>query len=244
MSIKISLLKSPGFIYEGIRPRRNSELVAATGTEQNQQFRSCEIRNGYGTATSVSVSPGYGATVSADVKIVVNSITEEVFQEIIEEVKKSDSYKNNSSFRQEIEESDYTESGSSSSGIFGWLVGNSSSSYTNNESDLTETINQYDSGNSSDDITVANSIADIMVKSSSKVNVTASVQVTGQLLVPSPTVIAVESTVFSFVTEDGTESSVTMINQTPVVPVNVADGTVSRNTVAPGTALNITPIGG
>lgn len=240
MSIKISVLENPYFTYV------NSEKeisVSLAKTEQNQQFKNLEIQNGYGTATKVSVSPGYGAKVSAKIDIEVDSISEETFTQIIDEVKKSHSYKNNSSFRKEIESFSYSSAASSSSGIFGWLVGKSSSSYTNSSSNLTESINSYNSGDSSDNTTVANSIADIMVKSISKVKVTASVDVTGQLLVPSPTVIAVQSTVFSFTTEDGTTSSVTMLDQTPLVPVNASDGTVSQNTVAPGSSLTLVPIG-
>lgn len=245
MSIKISLLKSPGFIYAGIeRPRNDESLARATTTEQNQQFKNVEIQNGYGTATKVSVSPGYGAHVTADIKIVVNSVSEETFKQIIAEVKKSKSYQNNSSFKKQVNASSYASAASSSSGIFGWLVGKNSTSYSNNSSNLTENINKYDSGDSSDDTTVANSVANIMVKSSSKVNVTAKVTVTGQLLVPSPTVIAVESTVFSFTNEDGTSSSVTMLNQTPLVPVDSSNGTVSSNTLEPGSSLKISPIGG
>jgi hypothetical protein len=244
MSIKINLLESPRFIYADKEMLHSAaKSVRLTKTEQNQQFKNVEIQNGYGTATKVSVSPGYGATVSVKINIIVDSISEETFTQIIAEVKNSSSYKNNSSFRKEIESSSYSSAASSSSGIFGWLLGKGSSSYTNNSSNLTESINSYDSGDASNNITVANSIADIMVKSVSKVNVTATVNVTGQLLVPSPTVIAVQSTVFSFTNEDGTSSSVTMLDQAPLIPVNTSNGTVSSNTVAPGSSLTLSPIG-
>lgn len=243
MSIKISLLQSPGFIYSDLKKPEADAMLAATSTDQNQTFKNFEIQNGYGTATKVSVSPGYGATVAVDIKIVVNSVSEETFKQIIQEVKNSSSYKNNSSFQSEVDAASYSSAASASSGIFGWLIGRGSASFSNNHSNQTENINKFDAGQADSDHTVANSIANIMVKSSSKVNVTATVNVTGQLLVPSPTVIAVESTVFSFTNQDGTTSSVTMLNQTPLVPVDSSNGTVSQNTLAPGSALNITPLG-
>jgi hypothetical protein len=245
MPIKINLLQSPGFIYaDRVQPRNLAATATATTTTQNQQFKNVEIQNGYGTATTVSVSPGYGAKVTTKVKIVVNSVSEETFKQIINEVKKSSSYKTNSNFQKDVDAASYSSAASSSSGIFGWLVGKSSSSYSNNHSNLTESINDYKSGDASDDATVANSIANIMVKSESKVNVTSTIEVTGQLLTPSPTVIAVESTVFSFTDAKGNQSSVTMLNQSPLVPVDSGSGTVSQNTVAPGSKLTLTPIGG
>ncbi len=245
MSIKINLFEPPQFVFaETEMPKSSAKYAMLTGTEQNQQFQNAEIQNGYGTATKVSVSPGYGATVSVNIDIEVDSISEETFTQIINEVKNSNSYQNNSSFRKQIEASSYSSAASSSSGIFGWLVGHGSSSYSNSSSNMTEAIDSYDSGNASDDSTVANTIANIMVKNVSKVKVTATVNVTGQLLVPSPTVIAVQTTVFSFTSQDGTKSSVTMLDQTPLIPVNASNGTVSSNTIAPGSSLVIGPIGG
>ncbi|WP_055443190.1 hypothetical protein [Lacinutrix himadriensis] len=242
MSIKINLIKNPGFVFSGMETA-NQSLRATASTAQNQQFKNMEIQNGYGTATTVSVSPGLGAEVTANIRIEVTSVSEESFKQIIEEVKKSSSYKNNSNFQKEVNGAAYSSAASSSSGIFGWLVGKSSSSYSNSSSNLTEKINKYDSGDAHNDVTVANSVANIMVKSASKVLVTSSVKVTGQLLHPSPTVIAVESTVFSFTKEDGSTSSVTMLNQTPLVPVDASNGTVSGNTLAAGSKIKIGPIG-
>jgi hypothetical protein len=243
MSIKISLLETPQFIYPATEMQSSkSANLAATG--QTQEFQNAEIQNGYGTATKVSVSPGYGATVAVSINIQVDAVSEEAFTEIINEVKNSNSYQNNSDFRKQVEASSYSSAASSSSGIFGWLVGHGSSSYNNSSSNLTEVINSNNSGSSSDDAVVANSIANIMVKNISKVSVTATVNVTGQLLVPSPTVIAVQTTVFSFTAQDGTKSTVTMLDQTPLIPVNSTNGTVSSNTITPGSSLILTPIGG
>lgn len=243
MSIKINLLNNPGFIHsDAALPKLAENMVAVGGIAQQKKFKKIEIQNGYGTATTVSVSPGYGAKVSADISIQVNTVSSETFTQMINEVKKSSSYKNNSSFQKDVDASSYSSAASSSSGIFGWLVGKNSSSYTNNHSDMTEAINSADSGDASNDKVVANSLANIMVKSSSKVMVNATVQVTGQLLVPSPTVIAVQSTVFSFTNKDGSTSSVSMLNQTPLVPVDASSGTVSQNTLAPGSKLTLSPI--
>ena len=82
-----------------------------------------------------------------------------------------------------------------------------------------------------------------MVQNVSKVHVVSTVQVTGQLLVPQPTVIAVETTTFQFKDQNGNSSSVSLLNQTPLVPVNASDSTVSQNTVSPGAKLVITPVG-
>lgn len=70
-----------------------------------------------------------------------------------------------------------------------------------------------------------------MVKNASQVQVSATVQVTGQLLVPQPTIIAVETTTFRFKDQSGNTSAVTLINQAPLVPVNPTDSSVSQNTV-------------
>lgn len=240
MGIHVSLLNLP-IIQAASTPNAN---LVTTATEQNQTFQEAKIQNGYGTATTVSVSPGYGAKVTADIMIEVDSITQETFKEIVKEVKKSNSYKKNEDFKRQVDTSTYASGASSSSGFFGWLIGKKGNSYSNTSSNMTDQINKYVSTDSSDDLTVANSVADIMVKNTSKVLVTASVEVTGQLLVPSPTMIAVESTVFSFTKEDGTKSTVTMINQSPLVPVDNATGTVSSNTLTPGSKLSIAPIGG
>jgi hypothetical protein len=245
MGIKVTLLNKP---LSEIQSQRDIEkrkmLLAESSVEQNQKFRSSEIQNGYGTATTVSVSPGFGATVEARINIKVNTVSQETFDQIIDEVKKSKSYQDNVQFKKEVDESSYTESGSSSSGIFGWLIGKNSDNFTNSNSNITTEINDFRSGDSSDDLTVANTVANIMVENMSEVNVTATVSVTGQLLVPSPTVIAVESTVFNFVKEDGTRATVTMLNQKPLVAVDQPTGTVSSNTLEPGAQLTLTPIGG
>ncbi|QHI35599.1 hypothetical protein IMCC3317_09450 [Kordia antarctica] len=240
MGIQVSLLNLPVL---NVASATDSALVSRS-TEQNQTFQEAKIQNGYGTATTVSVSPGFGATVTAYIKIEVDSITQETFNEIKKEVKKSNSYKKNEDFKRQVDTSTYSSGASSSSGFFGWLIGKKGNSYSNTSSNMTDQINKYVSGDSSDDLTVANSVADIMVKNTSKVLVTAKVEVTGQLLVPSPTMIAVESTVFSFTKEDGTKSTVTMMNQTPLVPVDNATGTVSNNILEPGSKLSIAPIGG
>jgi hypothetical protein len=245
MGIKVTLLNQPlAQILSQEELEKRKMMRAEATTEQNQKFESSEIQNGYGTATTVSVNPGFGATVEATINIKVNTVSEEVFDQIIDEVKKSKSYQDNVEFKKEVDESSYTESGSSSSGIFGWLVGKNSDSYTNSNSNITTEINDFRSGDSSDDKTVANTVANIMVENLSEVQVTATVNVTGQLLVPSPTVIAVESTVFNFVKEDGTRATVTMLNQKPLVAVDQPTGTVSSNTLEPGAQLTLTPIGG
>ncbi|MEM6685538.1 MAG: hypothetical protein AAF617_07045 [Bacteroidota bacterium] len=245
MGIKVTLLNSPlAEIITQKEIEKRKMIKALAATEQNQKFKSSEIQNGYGTATTVAVSPGFGATVEATINIQVNTVSEEVFDQIVDEVKKSKSYQDNVQFKKQVDESSYTSAGSSSSGFFGWLVGNNGDNYTNSNSNITTEINDFRSGDSSDDLTVANSIANIMVENISEVSVTATVSVTGQLLVPSPTVIAVESTVFNFVQEDGTRSTVTMLNQKPLVAVDQPTGTVSTNSLEPGAQLTLSPIGG
>lgn len=187
--------------------------------------------------------PGYGATVSAIINITVNTITEQTFNQIINQVKTSNKYQNRSDFKQLVDNSSYASAASSSTGIFGWLLGSGSSSYTNQNSHLTNEINKYTQGDASNDTTVANSVANIMVKNQSQVNVTATVQVTGQLLVPQPTIIAVETSTFKFTDQNGNTSSVTLLNQSPLVPVNPNDSSVSQNTVTPGSKLAMAPIG-
>lgn len=238
MAIQVTLLKNPGFtqiLTAAERSLRDGE------TKQTQQFQNFQLQNGYGTATKVSVSPGFGAKVTAHVAITVHSVTEQTFKQIIHEVKKSSSYQNNSQFQQYMASASYSSAGSYASGIFGWLCGGGSSSYSNQSSNLTNEINQYNSGNSSDDITVANTVANIIVKNTSNVTVSGDINVIGQLLVPSPTVIAVETTTFTFTDESGNTSSVTMLNQSPLVPVDVNSGTVSANTLEPGSKLTIVP---
>ena len=136
-----------------------------------------------------------------------------------------------------------TSAASSSTGIFEWLLGSGSSSYTNQNSHLTNEINNYNQGDASNDTTVDNSVANIMVKNQSQVNVTATVQVAGQLLVPQPTIIAVETSTFKFTDQNGNTTSVTLLNQSPLVPVNPNDSSVSQNTVTPGSKLAMAPIG-
>ncbi|MCA8994843.1 MAG: hypothetical protein KDA88_22890 [Planctomycetaceae bacterium] len=236
MSIRVYLVPDAGFLHAA-----NRRLVGAN-TSQNQTFQNFEIQNGYGTATTVSVSPGYGATVNAQIDIQVDTVSEQTFNQIINEVKNSSSYQNNSSFKQFVDQSSYSAAAHVSTGIFGWLIGGGGASYNNSHSNITNQINQYNSGSASDDHTVANTVASIMVKNQSKVHVTANVSVTGQLLVPSPTVIAVETTTFKFQTATGNTSSVTMLNQTPLVPVDASNNTVSQNTIAPGSKLTLSPI--
>ncbi len=238
MAINVTLINIPGFTRS--LPLTAVELNASS--VQTQQFSHFQIKNGYGNATSVSVSPGYGATVSATVDIIVDSVTEQAFNQIIQQVKKSSAYQNQSQFRQEIDSASYSSAGSVSTGIFGWLLGNGSNSYSNTSSDLTEKIKKGSSGSENDDSVVANSVANIMVTQSSKVHVTATIQVTGQLLTPSPTIIAVETTTFQFTDKNENSSSVTMLNQAPLVPVDVPSGTVSSNVLAPGAKLSVLPI--
>jgi len=240
MTIAVNLMQNPGFYHKNAV----HTALAAAKMNQTQQFKNVEIQNGYGTATTVSVTPGYGATVSASIDIQVTTVSKQTFDQIINEVKKSSSYQNSSSFRSQVDSASYESAASSSSGIFGWLVGKKSSSYTNKHSDITQAINAVNSGNAHDDVTVANSVASIMVKNTSKVHVTANVQVTGQLLTPSPTVIAVQTTTFSFTDQKGNKSSVSMINQSPLVPVDANTGTVSQNGVSPGSKLTLAPISG
>jgi len=244
MTIQLTLLKNVGFVHQPATLTTPSiAFFAAPPTSQNQTFKSFEVQNGYGAVTQVSVTPGYGATVTASVNMVVTSITEQTFQQVIHTVKNSYSYQNNSDFKQQMDGASYSSAGSTCSGIFGWLVGNHQDSYSNTKTDLTNQINSYNSGNSSDDHTVANTVANILLNNTSTVSVTASISVTGQLLVPSPTIIAVETSTFTFTKNDGTTSSVSILNQTPVVPADSNNGTVSQNTVAPGSKLTIVPVG-
>lgn len=104
---------------------------------------------------------------------------------------------------------------------------------------MTNQINNYSQGDATNDTTVANSVASIMVKNASKVKVSATVQVTGQLLTPQPTIIAVETTTFRFTDKSGKCSAVTLINQAPLVPVDPTDSSVSQNTVSPGSTLSV-----
>lgn len=238
MTIKVSLLQVPGF------PNPVFPMALALGdSTQTQKFQDFQLQNGYGSATKATITPGYGATVSASIDIVVHSITEQTFNQIIDQVKTSSKYRNQSDFKQLVDNSSYASAASSSTGIFGWLLGNGSSSYSNQNSHLTNQINNYNQGDASNDTTVANSVANIMVKNQSKVKVTATVQVTGQLLVPQPTIIAVETTTFRFTDQNGNTSSVTLLNQSPLVPVNPNDNSVSQNTVSPGSKLAMAPIG-
>lgn len=243
MTIKLALLNNIGFVYQP-EPLTTSAVtfVSTFQTSQNQQFNSFQIQNGYGTVTQVSVSPGFGAAVLARVSMKVNSITERTFNDILNEVKKSDEYRTNQEFRQEINSASYSSAGSTCCGIFGSLIGGNQHSYSNNRTDLTNQINGYDSGNSSSNVTVANKVANIMVGNQSFVLVEADIWVTGQLLVPSPTVLAVETSNFMFTKQDGTSSSVSILNQTPVQPVNSSNGTASQNTVSPGSQLSIVPM--
>ncbi|GDX76661.1 hypothetical protein LBMAG41_17370 [Cyanobium sp.] len=218
-------------------------LLALGDSAQTQQFQDFQLQNGYGSATKATITPGYGATVSAIINITVNTITEQTFNQIINQVKTSNKYQNRSDFKQLVDNSSYASAASSSTGIFGWLLGSGSSSYTNQNSHLTNEINKYTQGDASNDTTVANSVANIMVKNQSQVNVTATVQVTGQLLVPQPTIIAVETSTFKFTDQNGNTSSVTLLNQSPLVPVNPNDSSVSQNTVTPGSKLAMAPIG-
>ena len=218
-------------------------LLALGDSAQTQRFQDFQLQNGYGSATKATITPGYGATVSAIINITVNTITEQTFNQIINQVKTSNKYQNRSDFKQLVDNSSYASAASSSTGIFGWLLGSGSSSYTNQNSHLTNEINNYSQGDASNDTTVANSVANIMVKNQSQVNVTATVQVTGQLLVPQPTIIAVETSTFKFTDQNGNTSSVTLLNQSPLVPVNPNDSSVSQNTVTPGSKLAMAPIG-
>ncbi|MEZ9196999.1 hypothetical protein [Shewanella sp. 10N.286.54.B9] len=246
MAIKLNLLSNPGFTHQNFSKLTSAGLLAESlspnSTEQNQKFQNVEIQNGYGTATTVSVSPGYGATVTAEIDIEVTTVSEEVFDQIVDEVKNSSSYQNNRDFRETVDKSSYSSAASASSGFFGWLIGRGSTNYSNSTSNLTTQINDYQSGDASNDTTVANSVANIMVKNTSKVRVTANVSVTGQLLTPSPTIIAVESTVFSFTDEKGNSSSVSMLNQSPLVAVDSKSGTVSDNSLEPGSKLALTSL--
>ena len=238
MTINVCLLKHAGFRMNVVPAR-----LSLGESAQNQQFQDFQIQNGYGSATRATITPGYGATVNALIDITVNSITEQTFNQIINEVKASSKYRNQSDFKQLVDNSSYATAGSSSSGIFGWLLGGGSSSYNNQTSHLTNAINSYNQEDASSDAAVANSVANIMVQNVSKVHVVSTVQVTGQLLVPQPTVIAVETTTFQFKDQNGNSSSVSLLNQTPLVPVNASDSTVSQNTVSPGAKLVITPVG-
>lgn len=237
MTINVHLLSNTGFVHDIPSLRAN-----LGGTAQTQTFQDFQIQNGYGSATKVSVTPGYGATVIAKVDIQVASITEQTFSQIIQEVKTSSKYSSDSSFKQMVDSSSYSSAGSSSCGIFGWLLGGGSSSYSNQTSHLTNEINEGSQGAASNDATVANSVANIMVNNSSTVHVTADIAVTGQLLTPQPTIIAVETTTFRFTDQNGNSSSVTMLNQTPLVAVNPENNTVSGNTLAPGSSLKVVPI--
>ena len=239
MTIKVSLLQVPGFPNSAFP----MTLLALGDSAQTQQFQDFQLQNGYGSATKATITPGYGATVSAIINITVNTITEQTFYQIINQVKTSNKYQNRSDFKQLVDNSSYASAASSSTGIFGWLLGSGSSSYANQNSHLTNEINNYSQGDASNDTTVANSVANIMVKNQSQVNVTATVQVTGQLLVPQPTIIAVETSTFKFTDQNGNTSSVTLLNQSPLVPVNPNDSSVSQNTVTPGSKLAMAPIG-
>jgi hypothetical protein len=239
MTIKVSLLQVPGFPNSAFP----MALLALGDSAQTQQFQDFQLQNGYGSATKATITPGYGATVSAIINITVNTITEQTFNQIINQVKTSNKYQNRSDFKQLVDNSSYASAASSSTGIFGWLLGSGSSSYTNQNSHLTNEINKYTQGDASNDTTVANSVANIMVKNQSQVNVTATVQVTGQLLVPQPTIIAVETSTFRFTDQNGNSASVTLLNQSPLVPVNPNDSSVSQNTVTPGSKLAMAPIG-
>jgi hypothetical protein len=238
MTIKVSVVQVPGF------PKIAFPMALALGESiQTQQFKDFQLQNGYGSATKATITPGYGATVSATIDITVNSITEQTFNQIINQVKTSNKYQNQSEFKQLVDNSSYASAASCSTGIFGWLLGNGSSSYTNQNSHLANQINNYNQGDASSDATVANSVANIMLKNQSKVRVTATVQVTGQLLVPQPTIIAVETSTFRFTDQNGNASSVTLLNQSPLVPVNPNDNSVSQNAVSPGSKLAMAPIG-
>lgn len=238
MSIKVCLLEVPGF------PQKTLPMSFALGeSTQTQQFQDFQMQNGYGSATKASITPGYGATVSASIDIMVNSITEQTFNQIINEVKNSSKYQQQSAFKQLVDTSSYSSAASVSTGIFGWLLGGGSASYANQNANLTNQINSYAQGEATNDTTVANSVASIMVKNASQVRVSATVQVTGQLLVPQPTIIAVETTTFRFTDASGNSSAVTLINQAPLVPVNPTDNSVSQNMVSPGSKLSVVPIG-
>ncbi|MDK1286353.1 hypothetical protein [Pseudoalteromonas umbrosa] len=240
MSIRVNVLANTNFEHQSLPIASRDAL---SGTSQNQKFNELKMENGYGSATSVSVSPGYHAKVDAHVKIKMVSITQQTFDQIVDEAKRSDSYQRNSQFRKELESATYTSAGSSTRGIFGWLLGGGSGSFSNKTENLTEAINDYEVGQSSSDTTVANSIASIMVNNQSEVEVTGTISVTGELLVPSPTTLVVETTTFKMETASGNAASVSIINQAPVVPVDTQSSTVSDNTVAPGSRLNVTPLG-
>lgn len=127
MSIKVSLLEVPGF------PKNPLPIsFALVGeSQQTQNFQDFQMQNGYGSATRASITPGYGATVSASINILVNSITEQTFNQIINEVKKSSKYQQQSAFSHLVDSSSYSSAASVSTGIFGWLLGSGSASYTN-----------------------------------------------------------------------------------------------------------------
>jgi hypothetical protein len=239
MTIKVSLLQVPGF------PKTAAPMaLAALGdSTQTQTFKEFQLQNGYGSATTATITPGYGATVSAIIDITVKSITEQTFKQVVDQVKTSSKYQSQSDFKQFVDSHSYASAASFSTGIFGWLLGSGSGSYTNQNTDLSQQINKYDKTDASSDKTVANSVANIILKNQSQVSVTATVQVTGQLLVPQPTIIAVETSTFRFTDQNGNSASVTLLNQSPLVPVNPNDSSVSQNTVTPGSKLAITPIG-
>ena len=248
MSIKVALLNKREFAQspesEDFIKNNNSQFDNVTnGTEQNQKFQQFELQNGYGSATTVSVTPGFGATVTADIAISMISVTEQTFEEMIKEVKRSDEYMKKSEFSKEIDSATYSSAGSVSTGIFGWLLGSGSDGFSNTSTNLTTKINNYESGNLSNNTTVANSVADIMVKNQSAVEVIAEISVIGQLLVPSPTVITAETTTFTFTNASGNTSTVSMLNQAPLIPVDPRTGTVSSNIIEPGSHLTIVPIG-
>ena len=89
MPIQVSLIHNPAFVH---LPLRVLPLLSAT-PGQTQTFSNFQLQNGYGQATTVSVSPGFGATVTASINIAVTSITEQTFTQIINEVKQSQTYK-------------------------------------------------------------------------------------------------------------------------------------------------------
>ncbi|MFT4974787.1 MAG: hypothetical protein ACI8S6_000670 [Myxococcota bacterium] len=181
MTIDINLLQNLSF-------KHTADLMAAAKaapqTVQTQQLQDFEIQNGYGTATTVSISPGFGATVDATIDIDVTTVTSQTFDQMINEVKNSQSYQNNKAFRSQVDSASCESAASRTSGVFGFLIGRKSSSYKNNKANLTKEVDAVNSGHASNDTTVANTVASIMVSNTSKVNAAATVSVTGQLLVP------------------------------------------------------------
>lgn len=223
-------------------PFTHSKPAVLKDSAQTQTFSDVKISNGYGNASSVSVSPGYGATISAHIDFTMTSIDEKSFNQVIDEVKRSTSYQTNSSFQQVVNNASYDSAGSSTCGIFGWLTGGHADHYANHSDQHVDNVNSSQSSSGSDDQSVANSVASSLLKNMTKVHVTADIAVTGMLLTPSPTTISVEVTTFTFTDSQGNTSSVSLVDTAAPVPTS-KDGTVSKNSIAPGSKLNVVPLG-